>query len=123
MSDCRTCPACESPFSLFPRTLVLTRPSFLNDAGRVAAINYEPSDGLSLPVSCPFAFPLIFPADDIVRARVRTLGVEEHHFTMESGMYLVLICSCIPPSQCCARHPRAHPPRLRPALHSTCAPS
>ncbi|KAI0668024.1 G-alpha-domain-containing protein [Trametes maxima] len=40
---------------------------FLNDAGRVAAINYEPSD------------------DDIVRARVRTLGVEEHHFTMESG--------------------------------------
>ncbi|KAI0350747.1 G-protein alpha subunit [Trametes cingulata] len=40
---------------------------FLNDAGRVAAINYEPTD------------------DDIVRARVRTLGVEEHHFTMESG--------------------------------------
>ncbi|KAI8970752.1 G-alpha-domain-containing protein [Trametes punicea] len=40
---------------------------FLNDAGRVAALNYEPTD------------------DDIVRARVRTLGVEEHHFTMESG--------------------------------------
>ncbi|KAI0773014.1 G-protein alpha subunit [Trametes elegans] len=40
---------------------------FLNDAGRVAAISYEPTD------------------DDIVRARVRTLGVEEHHFTMESG--------------------------------------
>ncbi|KAI0737180.1 G-protein alpha subunit [Daedaleopsis nitida] len=40
---------------------------FLNDAARVAAITYEPSD------------------DDIVRARVRTLGVEEHHFTMESG--------------------------------------
>ncbi|KAL1940922.1 hypothetical protein VTO73DRAFT_7558 [Trametes versicolor] len=40
---------------------------FLNDAGRVAAINYEPTD------------------DDIVRARVRTLGVEEHQFTMENG--------------------------------------
>ncbi|EJF56061.1 G-protein alpha subunit [Dichomitus squalens LYAD-421 SS1] len=40
---------------------------FLNDAGRVAAMSYEPTD------------------DDIVRARVRTLGVEEHHFTMESG--------------------------------------
>ncbi|OSC97274.1 G-protein alpha subunit [Trametes coccinea BRFM310] len=40
---------------------------FLNDAARVAAVNYEPTD------------------DDIVRARVRTLGVEEHHFTMESG--------------------------------------
>ncbi|KAJ3011492.1 hypothetical protein NUW54_g2154 [Trametes sanguinea] len=25
------------------------------------------------------------PGHDIVRARVRTLGVEEHHFTMESG--------------------------------------
>lgn len=24
-------------------------------------------------------------ADDIVRARVRTLGVEEHQFTMENG--------------------------------------
>ena len=31
--------------------------------------NYEPSD------------------DDIVRARLRTLGVEEHRFTMESGAY------------------------------------
>nr|WBU87316.1 G-alpha-domain-containing protein [Ganoderma boninense] len=40
---------------------------FLNDAARIAAINYEATD------------------DDIVRARVRTLGVEEHHFTMESG--------------------------------------
>ncbi|KAH9940208.1 G-protein alpha subunit [Epithele typhae] len=40
---------------------------FLNDAARVASLQYEPSD------------------DDIVRARVRTLGVEEHHFTMESG--------------------------------------
>ncbi|CDO68221.1 hypothetical protein BN946_scf184913.g11 [Trametes cinnabarina] len=40
---------------------------FLNDAARVASIGYEPTD------------------DDIVRARVRTLGVEEHHFTMESG--------------------------------------
>ncbi|KAI0693144.1 G-protein alpha subunit-domain-containing protein [Cerioporus squamosus] len=40
---------------------------FLNDAGRIAVMNYEPTD------------------DDIVRARVRTLGVEEHHFTMEGG--------------------------------------
>ncbi|EMD36098.1 hypothetical protein CERSUDRAFT_116002 [Gelatoporia subvermispora B] len=40
---------------------------FLNDAGRIAAMNYEPTD------------------DDIVRARLRTLGVEEHRFTMEGG--------------------------------------
>ncbi|KAK7678986.1 hypothetical protein QCA50_017929 [Cerrena zonata] len=42
---------------------------FLNDASRIAQPNYEPSD------------------DDIVRARLRTLGVEEHRFTMESGAY------------------------------------
>ncbi|GJE90625.1 G-protein alpha subunit [Phanerochaete sordida] len=40
---------------------------FLNDAMRVSAAVYEPTD------------------DDIVRARLRTLGVEEHRFTMESG--------------------------------------
>ncbi|KAI0093378.1 G-protein alpha subunit [Irpex rosettiformis] len=41
---------------------------FLNDSARVATIAYDPTD------------------DDIVRARLRTLGVEEHRFTMESGM-------------------------------------
>lgn len=40
---------------------------FLNDAARVSSASYEPTD------------------DDIVRARLRTLGVEEHRFTMESG--------------------------------------
>ncbi|KAI0703479.1 G-protein alpha subunit [Cytidiella melzeri] len=40
---------------------------FLNDAARVATLTYAPTD------------------DDIVRARLRTLGVEEHRFTMESG--------------------------------------
>ncbi|KAL4248987.1 P-loop containing nucleoside triphosphate hydrolase [Abortiporus biennis] len=42
---------------------------FLNDAARIATLDYEPTD------------------DDIVRARLRTLGVEEHRFTMESGAY------------------------------------
>lgn len=42
---------------------------FLNDTARIATQNYEPTD------------------DDIVRARLRTLGVEEHRFTMESGAY------------------------------------
>ncbi|EKM50981.1 uncharacterized protein PHACADRAFT_262889 [Phanerochaete carnosa HHB-10118-sp] len=40
---------------------------FLNDAARVSSTGYEPTD------------------DDIVRARLRTLGVEEHRFAMESG--------------------------------------
>ena len=48
---------------------VLDSFSFLNDAARIAMPNYERSD------------------DDVVRARLRTLGVEEHRFTMESGAY------------------------------------
>ncbi|KAH9913707.1 guanine nucleotide binding protein, alpha subunit [Fomitopsis serialis] len=40
---------------------------FLNDAARIATMGYDPTD------------------EDIVRARLRTLGVEEHRFTMESG--------------------------------------
>jgi guanine nucleotide-binding protein subunit alpha len=42
---------------------------FLNDAPRVADLNYEPNDA------------------DIVRARVRTFGVEEHKFVMENGAH------------------------------------
>ncbi|KZT30067.1 G-alpha-domain-containing protein [Neolentinus lepideus HHB14362 ss-1] len=40
---------------------------FLDDVDRIATFNYEPTD------------------DDILRARVRTLGVEEHHLVMQSG--------------------------------------
>ncbi|KAG9310947.1 guanine nucleotide binding protein, alpha subunit [Chiua virens] len=40
---------------------------FLNDIDRIAAADYEPSD------------------DDIVRARLRTVGVQEHKFTIGEG--------------------------------------
>lgn len=40
---------------------------FMNDIARIAAIDYEPTDA------------------DMMRARVRTLGVEEHHFVIEKG--------------------------------------
>jgi len=40
---------------------------FLNDAERIAARGYEPSD------------------DDVIRARLRTMGVQEHRFTFERG--------------------------------------
>ncbi|KAL1942735.1 hypothetical protein VTO73DRAFT_4975 [Trametes versicolor] len=40
---------------------------FLNDAARVAARGYQPSD------------------DDVVRARLRTMGVQEHRITFEKG--------------------------------------
>ncbi|KAL1731583.1 guanine nucleotide binding protein, alpha subunit [Schizophyllum commune] len=41
---------------------------FLDEIERVAAPNYEPTD------------------TDIIRARIRTVGVEEHHFVMEKGL-------------------------------------
>ncbi|KLO07523.1 G-alpha-domain-containing protein [Schizopora paradoxa] len=41
---------------------------FLNDIDRIAVPNYEPSD------------------DDIVRARLRTMGVQEYRFMFEKGM-------------------------------------
>ncbi|KAI0823705.1 G-alpha-domain-containing protein [Trametes gibbosa] len=40
---------------------------FLNDVARVAAQDYRPSD------------------DDVVRARLRTMGVQEHHLKFEKG--------------------------------------
>ncbi|TFK51201.1 G-alpha-domain-containing protein [Heliocybe sulcata] len=40
---------------------------FLNDVERIATFDYEPTD------------------DDILRARVRTLGVEEHRLVMQTG--------------------------------------
>ncbi|KAG5645581.1 hypothetical protein DXG03_005719 [Asterophora parasitica] len=43
---------------------------FLDDLERIAAANYQPTD-------C-----------DIMRARIRTLGVEEHYFVIEKGMSL-----------------------------------
>lgn len=45
--------------------------SFLNDIQRIASSNYEPSD------------------DDIVRARLRTVGLQEHKFTMDEGGYIM----------------------------------
>jgi hypothetical protein len=41
--------------------------SFLDDVCRIAARNYEPSD------------------DDVLRARLRTIGVQEYKFTIEKG--------------------------------------
>ena len=54
--------------ALFPDSVIcLPTHSFLNDVDRIATKNYRPSD------------------DDVVRARLRTLGVQEHHFVFEEG--------------------------------------
>ena len=86
--------------------------SFLNDVDRIAARGYEPSDGtfpsplphalLPCPLSPPrtTANPHFSPchdpspttstnhpiADDVIRARLRTMGVQEHRFTFERGL-------------------------------------
>lgn len=43
---------------------------FLDDAERIAVPNYEPTD------------------QDIMRARIKTIGVEEHRFAVENGPFL-----------------------------------
>lgn len=53
--------------SLYLPGTILNGASFLNDVERVATTEYEPSD------------------DDIVRARLRTMGVQEHRFLFERG--------------------------------------
>ena len=61
--------------------------SFLNDTARIATASYDPTDGKLLSLNKPLLTVLTrVTPDDIVRARLRTLGVEEHRFTMESGM-------------------------------------
>ena len=63
----------------------MTNFSFLNDAARVADPTYEPTDGQFCCVSPSHELDN-FSKADIVRARVRTYGVEEHKFVLENGM-------------------------------------
>jgi len=59
----------------------------MNDAERIARPDYLPTD-------CMYTFLLIFtltpalnpwPLADIIRARLQTIGVEEHHFVVQKG--------------------------------------
>lgn len=59
----------EGVSDLLIRILVDRRlDSFLNDIERIATKDYEPSD------------------NDVIRARLRTLGVQEYSFWVEQGM-------------------------------------
>lgn len=62
---------CE--FSYLVVGLELSKPhvSFLNDVDRIARRNYEPTD------------------DDVLRARLRTTGVQEHWFSTPSTSFTV----------------------------------
>ena len=50
------------------RASIQARSSFLNDLERIAVKNYIPSD------------------DDVIRARLRTLGVQEYRFIFDHGL-------------------------------------
>lgn len=55
----------------FPETFLVLR-SFLDDLYRIAHRGYEPTD------------------EDVVRARLRTVGVQEYRFLLETGAYFYL---------------------------------
>lgn len=57
-----------------PRSSPDNLPSFLNDVQRIADPEYEPG------------------VDDILRARLRTQGVDEYKFVMENRKFQPLLC-------------------------------
>ena len=62
----------STSFSHVIVTTLITMPySFLDDIQRVAARGYVPSE------------------EDVVRARLRTMGVQEHRFVFEKGMFVM----------------------------------
>jgi guanine nucleotide-binding protein alpha-1 subunit len=67
------------------RAASLTCRSFLNDLDRLTSLHYCPSDGtVSFRSSCRRVHR-VFLAEDVFRARLKTIGVCEHKFEMESG--------------------------------------
>ncbi|KAJ7782839.1 guanine nucleotide-binding protein alpha-4 subunit [Mycena metata] len=60
---------------------------FLDSIERVTALAYEPTDGAHIP-SAPRIRADVWSiqiADDILKARLKTLGVSEHHFNLKAG--------------------------------------
>lgn len=61
----------------------------MNDLDRILSSGYEPSDGtrlLFLILLCVLYSQLM--AEDVMRARLRTMGVQEHRFRFETGTSL-----------------------------------
>lgn len=60
------------------------RYSFLSDVSRIASKNYTPTPGVSALAPSILCVWNVYP-DDILRARLQTIGVEEHRIVMETG--------------------------------------
>lgn len=67
----------------FVALITLTKISFMDSIERVTALRYVPTDGES--DSCGKAFYLQIGSDDILRTRLKTLGISEHRFTLDAG--------------------------------------
>lgn len=87
--------------SLYLPGTILNGASFLNDVERVATTEYEPSD------------------DDIVRARLRTMGVQEHRFLFERGTSSSSPSPSASSSPAFALVPASSPAHPKPTLTST----
>lgn len=61
----------------------MTDISFLEDIKRITQENYQPTPG-RFPSTLSYIFVTISIAD-VLRARVATIGPEEHHIQVESG--------------------------------------
>lgn len=60
--------------------------SFLDDTSRITAPDYEPTDSQCCSVFIPRFIKRVWNCTaDIVRARLRTMGVDEHWFVIEEG--------------------------------------
>jgi len=73
----------STPRDCKPATIILVASSavfssFMSDIDRVVARDYEPSD------------------QDVVKARLRTVGIQEYHFTIPGGKYSTFDASAGP---------------------------
>ena len=77
----------------------MPRCSFLDDIERITAERYVPSDGQchSLPQSGDILpldsdFATFDTTEDVLKARLKTIGPSEHKFTVEIGQYFITVC-------------------------------
>ena len=57
----------------------------MDDIARIATFDYVPSDREFCIMSKSLVTLLDCPTDDIIKARIRTMGIEEHRFVVEKG--------------------------------------
>lgn len=63
--------------------------SFLDDLDRITALKYIPSDGKKIH-NCHLGLRILMVhAEDVLKARLKTIGVTEHRFVLKAAGNLV----------------------------------